>query len=503
MDETHLTGQGYRAKNTMNPKLIPLLIVPPLLGWLFLHLGLRKSQLPLKNLFSFLLAPAAGFAIISLSLFICYVLQPQHARLITALLPWLYIFILMVMLSFKLSSTAGKQNLPGLIQSYFSLNGPFTPSKILHILLNWILLALMIYTFADFIRHVANYMTWNAHGGWDARYFWHLKARFLVRDPEQWRLMFSEYLRWGNNDYPLMVPGVIAWGWHFMGREILLWPMIVALVFVCSLGCLIIWYLAAWCSWFSAVTAGVFFFTMPAYIFWGGTMYCDIPYAFFSNTALLLLLSGLRLKDRRVLALSAFFAGCSTFTKNEGFLFLGCYGLLAFCSLCHLRKNSLSEVFRDFSSLCLGIVLPLCVSLYFKTAVSDQHNNIITIKSSADFIDAIQNEARIRVIFEGFYLYLTDAENWNGLWLLAIGSLLYWPLSRRLSPLPYSGILFVGIVLINLGYLFIFTISPQNIYRHIETALMRLLLQTGALALVFVFETFGFRRQKNVGSPKV
>jgi len=479
----------------MNPKFIPLLIVPPLLGWLFLQLCFRKSQLPLKNLFSFFFAPAAGFALISLSLFICYVFQPQQARLITVILPWLYILILMALLASKLGHPAEKKLVPCVIQSCFSLNRPLTPLKILHTLFNWILLALMLYTFADFIGHVANYMTWNAHGGWDARYFWHLKSRFLFRDPEQWRLLFSEHLRWGNNDYPLMVPGIIAWGWHFAGREALLWPMIVSLVFVCSLGGLVIWYLAAWHSWISAFAAGVFFFTLPSYIFWGGTMYCDIPYAFFSNGALLLLISALRIKDLSVLALSAFLAGCSAFTKNEGLVFIGWYGLLALTALGWNYPHSKKHFFQSLIAIGSGLLIPLAVCAYFKIELTGGHANLIGKSSPADIFAALTNWPRNKVIFEGFRMYMADKSNWNGLWFIFLAAALYWPIARKISGRRYTGLLLAAIILINLGYALIFTITPHSIYKHIETALMRLLLQTGALALVFTFEVFGFARK--------
>lgn len=480
----------------MNPKLIPLLIAPPLLGWLFLYWALRKSQLPLKNIFAIFCAPTAGFALISLGLFACYVFLPQHARLLAVLLPWLLILGFLALLGFDHRGAATNTIQPCAIRFYFALSGPLTLTKFLHTALRLVLAALLIYTFVNFVEHLMDDMAWNAFGGWDTHYFWHLKSRFLFRDPEQWRLLFSEYLRWGNNDYPLMVPGVIAWGWHFVGREALLWPMLVSLIFVCSLGGMIIWYLAVWCSWITALTAGTFFFTLPAYVFWGGTMYCDIPYAFFSNSALLLLISALRLKDLRILALSAFLAGCSAFTKNEGLVFLVWYALLATTALGLEHRQSKKFFFRSILAIAVGLILPLCVCAYFKIGLTDGNVNLIGKSSSADIFAALTNWPRNRVIVEGFRIYMASPQNWNGLWFFFLVAAVYWPIARKLSHPRYSGLLLAAIILINLGYALIFTITPHSIYRHIETALMRLLLQTGALALVFVFETFGFTKIK-------
>lgn len=141
-------------------------------------------------------------------------------------------------------------------------------------------------------------------------------------------------------------------------------------------------------------------------------MYCDIPYAFFSNSSLLLLISELRLKDLRTFTLSAFLAGCSAFTKNEGLVFLGWYGLLAAASLGLEYQQSKKFFLKSFLAIASGLILPLSVCAYFKIELASGQANVLGISNPAD----------------------------------------------------------------------------------IFAALMRLLLQTGALALVFVFETFGFRR---------
>jgi len=489
---SYFAGQGHCEKKIMTAKILILLIIPCLLGWLVLQAGLRQSKLPLKNLFMLCAAPVTGFSVISLLLFVCYVFQPQHARLITTLLPWLLILILMACRGFALGSKKESKN------SAFNFNDflPWTPVKILKLGAGVVLTALLAIIFFNFVTRIVHDMTWNPFGGWDARYFWHLKSRFLFREPEHWRLLFSPDLRWGNNDYPLMVPGIITWGWHFLGREALLWPMLISLIFVCSLGGLILWYLAAWTSWISAVTASLFFFTMPAYIFWGGTMYCDIPYAFFSNSALLLLISALRLKDLRILALSAFLAGCSAFTKNEGLVFLGWYGLLAAAAWGWLYRRERPLFFKSMFSLAIGLALPLAVCVYFKTELVSVQANLIGKSSPGEILASLLDWPRNRVILQGFWVYMADAKNWNGLWFLFFAAVLCWPIARKHGMLPYSGVLFAAILLINLGYALIFTITPNNIYKHIQTALMRLLLQTGALALVFVFEVFGFKNSR-------
>ena len=479
----------------MNPKLIVLFIAPTLLGWLFLKQCLSQSNLPLKKLFSLVFAPVMGLAVISLAVFIITAAVPEQARLLAVLTPWVLSIVFLSLLVSKHQQTDLKTNPQKSLFSLLVVSGPLTFGQITRIAVNGLLVIALILTFVNFTHHLMSYMTWNAFGGWDARYFWHLKARMYVRDPEQWRLLFSEYFRWGNNDYPLMVPGIIAWGWHFLGREALIWPAIVSYLFTYSLGALIIWHLSLWRSWSSAAVAGIFFFTLPVYLFWGGTMYCDIPYAFFSNGSLLLLLSALRLNDRRLLTLSAFFAGCSAFTKNEGLLFIIWYLIITVPVLLHEHRHSRADLLRSFTAVIQGLFIPACLCLYFKIALTGGQNNLVSKRNPADILQALTDWPRNRVILEGFRVYMADAGNWNGLWLLLGAAALYWPLSKKQAPLPYSWILLLAVLLINLGYALIFTITPHNIYKHITTALLRLLLQTGVLALVFIVETFGFSKK--------
>ncbi len=485
----------------MNPKLIVLLLLPPLLGALFLTRFFQQSRMPLKTLFTVLASTATGYALISFGLFLCYVLQPHYARLLTAVLPWFLVLGLLIRLAGTQTTPQACSLKQTLRQCFFG--GWNSPQQILHSILSWFLIALLIYTLINSAETLAGYMTWNAFGGWDARYFWVLKARFLFRDPEQWRLMFSEWIAsWGNHDYPLMVPGVMAWGWNFMGRESLLWPMIISGVFMFSLGGLMVWYLAAWRSWPAALAAALFFFTLPAYQFWAGTLYNDIPYAFFSNGALLLLITALRQKEMRLFALAGFFAGCAAWTKNEGIIFLGWFGLLAGVSLIHERRISHKTVWPALGAIAGGMVIPLLICLYFKLALVGRETHLIKKSTPAEFWAALTNWPRNQVIVQGFRMYMADYKNWHGLWFLFAAAVVYWPVTRKVSPRPYSGLIILAIVLIHLGYAFVFTQTPNNIYKHIETALMRLLLHTSALAVVFIFETFGMLRPNaSISSP--
>ncbi len=265
----------------MNPKLLIPIFLPPVLGFLVLSRLLGGSRMPLKKIFIALSSTAAGYALISMGFFLCYVVRASQARVLGAVFAWFLMLPFLIRSLFTADKSARPLSVRASLRPCFF--GGFKTSAYNSMLsvLSWMLAALFIYILGHFLWYLAGYMSWNAFGGWDAHFFWFLKARFYFRDPESWRLMFSPYLWWANKDYPLMVPSMMAWGWNLLGREMLVWPMILAAVFVLSLAGLIVWYLASYCSWATALAAGIFFLTTEAYRFWSGTLYCDIPFTFF------------------------------------------------------------------------------------------------------------------------------------------------------------------------------------------------------------------------------
>src|SRR5438445_302491 len=69
---------------------------------------------------------------------------------------------------------------------------------------------------AFFVEHTLRY----PDGGWDAWAIWNLRARFLARAGTGFREAFSpEILFWAHQDYPLLVPGVVAQGFLLAGAQ--------------------------------------------------------------------------------------------------------------------------------------------------------------------------------------------------------------------------------------------------------------------------------------------
>src|SRR5205807_5392008 len=81
---------------------------------------------------------------------------------------------------------------------------------------------------AALIDHIARY----PDGGNDAFIIWNLRARWLFRAGADFRSAFSpEILFWTHQDYPLLLPGLVARGFALLGHESRAVPAVAAVLF--------------------------------------------------------------------------------------------------------------------------------------------------------------------------------------------------------------------------------------------------------------------------------
>jgi hypothetical protein len=179
--------------------------------------------------------------------------------------------------------------------------------------------------------------------GWaDSISRWSSKAKLLFLNDANWRETFRN--PWVlNRDYPLLLPGAIAHGWHFAQTATALIPQIIAASFLFgTIGVLVIAIrqlrgsVNGWLA--GSVAAG-----SPLFIYHGASQYGDIPSGFF----LLACFVTIAIADREQFAyqrwwvLAGFAAGSAIWLKNEGVLFTGSLLLARFVvafSGRHLRR---------------------------------------------------------------------------------------------------------------------------------------------------------------------
>ncbi len=460
-----------------------------ILGFLILANLLKNSRLPNRAMFLFILAAPVGLGTCSIAMFWAYVAAASHGKGLSFVLIGLLGAYLLIRLVLKSKSKAVQQNFFHLDLSWLKKK----PDKaaLLYALLSAAAFILFCYIFGRFVRNFIAASCWEIFGGWDARFIWNLKAKFFFRSPAEWAGMFRQELSFSHPDYPLLLPGAIAWAWNWAGKELLIWPPLVAFLFTAGTGLLILWYLFSYVTLWSGLVACSYFFIIGEYQFWSATQYADIPVCFFMTSSIITLLAAVRTGEKSIFFLAGLLAGMAAWTKNEGLFFAAWAVLISAGALC-LNPMPWSDKKILACSFIGGLGIPLLNVFYLKIIQAKTGDYLGSGRSASEYFSLVFGSgAKTQVILNGFQTYMTKFDDWNGLWILFFCALLVGLSIKRKEILENSSwIPAVAVILIELGYFAVMHASPHEIHWQIETALLRLLLHAGALALIFSFEVF-------------
>lgn len=470
--------------------LIPLLFVG-FLGALFVLYITRQVKIAYYPLFILSLAFPTGLSICSLLLFAAYLLNPHQARFISISMFMVLTAFFFVKLILLKPMRIDSQLPPELKRKWTdSIRHQWSTATIATRIGIALSLVLWVFTFVNFCHLFQSVSLNNIFGGWDARFFWNVKASFYFRSPEEWKNMFSAALSWAHPDYPLLLPGAVAWGWNWVGNELQIWPALIAFVFLFSIALLIAWYLSSSVHFISGLIASAFFMSIGIYSFWGVSQYADVPLAFFMTASGVILIEGLRSKSIRLFFLAGWLAGCSAWTKNEGLFFIGWVILISALFFVKNIKQHLNWK-RCFIALASGIAIPFLAVFILKTTLAESGDYLGSGRGLNHYLQMIfMDWPKTKIILNGFRVFMFDSPSWNSLWVLFLTACIAHAFCRPAKKNDAGVIaLLTGFILF--GYFVVLHTSPHNIVFQIQTALDRLLLHAGGLALIFTFEAFG------------
>ncbi len=488
---------------------IPSFITVGLFGYLAASRLFAVSALPNR---SWLLAFAAfplGFALVSLFLFFSFLIAGARGPslcLSLVLLSTLYLALLKA-----LEIKKGPSSLPSLalifqkmadLKKQYLLNfNQGTPRERILFKLELAAFLILAVVFFHYWDYFWGQVTWNAFGGWDARYFWKLKARFFFRDPAQWQGMFSAIPGdWSHPDYPLMLPGAIASIWLFMGKETLLAPILISLLFSLSLAGLIFWYLASYVSKASACLASSFLMTVYMWRFWSTTLYADIPLTFFITAAGICFVLYVRsfFKTTALLFACGVFAGLSLWTKDEGLFF--CVWLFLLLIKVLFKKESSRRLVYSCGIFLSALAVPLFATFIVKSFLGTTGGQYLgSGRSASDFLALIfGNPAKTQLIAAVFGVFAVNFKQWNGLWLIfALAALA----GGKQAYQNGRWVFFALTLMLWAGYFVILHVTPYDLRFQIETALLRIMSHAMGLGLLFLSEAFAPLPEKQQANP--
>lgn len=460
------------------------------LGAIFLKVVLQ--EIPIKNRFLFYCAMAfpTGAGCCSLILFFSYLLAPSQARFLSPLLGVIFITLSLGYLCLK-PSLGPSKNLAETIHDFLTSRQLTLrdKSEFWAILLSCASFILFVFSLFAVTQFFFLAVSTNILGGWDSRFFWFLKAKFFFRSPAEWQNMFSAKIFWSHPDYPLLFPGILAWGWNWVGQELILWSPIVSFCFYVSCVFLLVWYVQTTVSSFAGWLAGTFLMTLQPYLFWALHQYADVPVCFFMTASGLSLAVALRSGHNRLFFLPGLMAGFAAWTKNEGLSFLAEISfLLGIYTL--LRRYPIRDSAKSLVWFLSGILIPFIAVVVLKTSLGTTVDYWDPQRSILDYKQLFFGEnSRTAFILQSFFVYMTSLETWRGTWILFLTGAFVLAATSSLGQCKSRWVVFSAVLLINAGYFTILHLSTYEIAFQIQTALDRLILHSGILAVAFCFES--------------
>jgi hypothetical protein len=317
------------------------------------------------------------------------------------------------------------------------------------------------------------------HGEWDAWAVFNMKARFLFRAGENWRDLFTPPFEWAGPDYPLLWPAAIAGCWVLMGKETLIIPAVVAMLFTLATVGVLVSSVSALRGRTQGLLAGLVLLCTPYFITHGADQYSDIPIGYFYLSALALLTLQDELwesNNRLMVALAGLMAGMAAWTKNEGILFV----IMVIVSrlAVSFRKQGIKPYLKQMSYFMAGLMPVLIMIIYFKTSIVIAQNGYLSPLQESDVYGKIMDFSRYRIIAD----YLIKIGLGFGSWTVSVVPLLAFYLlllGAKIEEKRKKNVVACVITLSFMiaGFLMIYVISNRDLPWLVVTSLERLLSQ--------------------------
>ncbi|MGZ3752351.1 MAG: hypothetical protein ACXVAU_13805 [Mucilaginibacter sp.] len=292
----------------------------------------------------------------------------------------------------------------------------------------------------------------NQYGEWDSWWLWNYHARFLNHDTIKYLLYQNKIT---HPDYPLLLPGIIAFFWQLFHTQSLIVPYIIA--FCVTLIIPIIIYLDLYRRNLIVAAAILILLAIDEqYIQCGLYQYADMPLGLlFLCTFICVQYAN---ENKAFVTLTAMFLGCCIWTKNEGIMLS-----LIFIAF-HFKTLFTSGNWKNFLA---GFLLPLIVVIGYKIAmpatdiIGEQNHKTLT-----QFLDA----TRYKTIWE----HLGNNIN-SKFFNLKIGVIIYAVICFAEKRMPDKNMFLLLACLVAVFFVYVFT--TKDLEWHLNTSMDRVLFQ--------------------------
>ncbi|MCA9226233.1 MAG: hypothetical protein KDA47_11505 [Planctomycetales bacterium] len=322
------------------------------------------------------------------------------------------------------------------------------------------------------------------HGRWDAWLIWNRRARFLLDDEERWQTaLTSPVAAGGHPDYPLLLPLTVARGWRLLGDRSPLSSQSVAAAYALSTVLLLGGVVGSLRNTALGLIAAI---ALASTAFWwqqASWQYADVPLAFYCLAGVgCLAMIDRRQSHGRKFMLAGACVGLAAWTKNEGIL----WALAAVvATLCVNRQGKLGgSRWRDTAWLLVGFTPILFAVLAYKLCFAAA-NDLIAGQSLSATTARLLDPMRYRAWLSALITYPPQLFGALGILLMVI----FATQGLRRRPWRQQALARIAILLVVvfLGYQFVFLTTPQVLPWHLATAYLRTLLHLWPSVLLLCF----------------
>ncbi len=328
----------------------------------------------------------------------------------------------------------------------------------------------------------AGIVAWRAYltepyGGWDGWAIWNMHARFMLRAGSSWPdLLAAPPLNWTHPDYPRLVSASVARGWSWAGTETPAAAALVSVAFATSLVALLVAFVARQRGRTPAFLGGLILLGTPFFVTFSSNEHADLPLAAGMLAAVVLvILAGENAANRGLWLLAGVVTALTAWTKNEGLLFAVVLGTLV-CGRAWRSGAPRPAVFF-LAGLAFGL-LPVGV---FKLLLAPA--NDLMAAPLGPRLAQLVDPARHKLILASLWRDLGGFGEWRVLPYLAMAVPYFsWRIRRPFVGFERAIPLLIGLMLA--GFYGVYLLSPQDLTWHLDTSLVRLLLQLWPLTLL-------------------
>ena len=329
---------------------------------------------------------------------------------------------------------------------------------------------------------VAGVVAWRAYqtepfGGWDAWTIWNLHARFMLRAGTEWpELMRAAPLSWTHPDYPRLLPASVARVWAWSGGESPSSSALVSSGFAVAALALLVGAVAKLRGRVAALAGGLVLLSTPFFVTFAPNQHADIPLAgFMLATVVLVTHANIAPRRHGEWIIAGLCAGGAAWTKNEGLLFaLLIAGVVA---LYGWRMRAWAGAIRFLGALAFAL-LPV---LYFKLQLAPA-NDLISAPLGPR-VAQLFDWSRHATLLSSLWRDLRGFGEWRiGPWLALALPFAAWRRRQRYNRTEWVVPVMPGLMF--MGYYVVYLLSPHDLVWHLDSSLVRLLLQLWPLAIV-------------------